>query len=111
MIADVYFKHKVQLLRKLPLEDPIFIARLQEEGLLRHGDLAHVTKTKRTRARKVDTFLTLAIEPSVMCDETTELEKLLLVMEGYDDSCERLAHKIRRDLNIANIAQSSSATG
>lgn len=111
VLADVYFRHKRQLLRILPLEDPFFIAELQGNGLLRHGNLVHVINSERTRASKVDVFLTTAIEPSVECDETTELEKLLFVMERFNDSCRRLACQIRNWLNTTNEIQPSSATG
>ena len=102
VLADVYFRHKTQLLRKLPLEDPFFIAKLQGNGLLRHGNLVHVINSERTRANKVDVFLTTAIEPSVEYDERAELEKLLSVMERYDDCCQRLANRIRREIPSSN---------
>ena len=111
VLTDAYYLHKVRLLRKLPLEDPIFIAKLQEIGLLRDGDLVHVIHSKPTRKKKVEAFLMYAIEPSVECDETTELEKLLFVMERFNDSCRRLACQIRNLLNTTNEIQPSSATG
>ena len=102
VLTDVYFRHKTRLLQILPLEDPLFIAHLQGNGLLRDGDLVHVIDSKHTRASKVYVFLKYAIEPSLKDDEKAELEKLLSVMERSDNSCKRLANKIRNEIPCSN---------
>ena len=69
-------KFKVDLLQKLPLEDPVFFAKVDIAGLF-PSDTGRSIKAEKTRSHKVDYFIDNVIEPGA--DEY--LPKLLEVMK------------------------------
>jgi len=76
------------------MDKAIFLAKLREFGLLSR-DFKTKLKELPTSADKTDEFLDVIIIPKLP-DDTTNLDKLLGVMEAYsDDNVKELAGEIR----------------
>ena len=91
---DAITAFKVELLQKLPLDDPIFFAMVERVGLF-PLDTRDSIRAERTRARKVAYFLDHVIEPGV----DDYLPKLLKVMrESKVTNVEKLAVNILEEL-------------
>ena len=84
-------KFKVELLTELPLEDPVFFAKIDRAGLFPNGTGRSV-KAEKTRPLKVDYFIDNVVEPGA--DEY--LPMLLRVMNdsGFAN-VKRLANQIQ----------------
>ena len=83
-------KFKVELLQELPLEDPVFFAKVDRAGLF-PSDTGRSIKAEKTRSLKVDYFIDHVVEPGA--DEY--LPKLLEVMKDSTfANVERLANQI-----------------
>ena len=81
---------KMELLLELPLEDPVFFAKVDRAGLF-PSDTGRSIKAEKTRSFKVDYFIDYVVEPGA--DEY--LPKLLEVMKDSTfANVERLAHQI-----------------
>ena len=88
---DAVQKYKVELLQELPLDEPLFFAMAERDGLFPLG-INKSIKTEKTRAHKVDYFLDHVVEPGA--DEY--VPKLLKVMrESEVDNVVRLADRIQ----------------
>ena len=72
---DAVQKFRVKLLRELPLDEPLFLAKAEGAGLFPPGIKKDI-KIEKTRERKVDYFLDHVVEP----DADEYLPKLLTVM-------------------------------
>jgi len=85
MAEEVFQFFYVQLVKKLPMDDATFTAKLFSRGLL-PGDCKDQVKSKATRADKATYFLDHVIKPSLE-DTFVTFNKLLKVMEDseYDD--------------------------
>jgi len=92
---QVFEDHYLSLVKSLPMDDSIFIAALLSEHLL-PGDSRRKIKSLSTAADKASHFLDEIIEPSLIANDLTMLEKLLTVMENY--GVEKLACTIRSAL-------------
>ena len=55
-------KFKVELLQELPLEDPVFFAKLDRAGLFPNGTGKSI-KAEKTRSHKVDYFMDYVVGP------------------------------------------------
>ena len=89
-----------KLVKKLPMDDAMFIADLFSNGLL-PGDLKNeMNLPNRTSAKKAVLFLDSVIEPSVTSDGGSSFDKLLNVMEDseYPAHVKELAKQIRISL-------------
>ena len=86
MAAEVFQHFYVQLVKKLPMHDSIFIAQLFSRDLL-PGDSKDQIQSKATRADKTMYFLDHLIKPSLSNTFAGSFNKLLKVMEDseYDE--------------------------
>ena len=84
-------KYKVELLEELPLEDPVFFAKIDRAGLFPNS-VGGIVKAEKTRPHKVDCFMDSVVEPGA--DEY--LPMLLRVMNdsGFAN-VKRLANQIQ----------------
>ena len=90
LAKDALQKFKVELLQELPLEDPLFFARVKQADLFPLDTVDSITAAK-TRANKVDCFLD-HVEPVA----DAYLPKLLEVMrESKIANVMRLADDIQ----------------
>jgi len=91
---DILNQFIPQLLETLPMDKAIFLGKLRASGLL-SGDLKADLKSMSTSEDKADYFLDVVIIPTLP-DDTTNLDKLLDVMEAYnDDNVKQLSGEIR----------------
>jgi len=95
LAQDAIKKFNVKLLRKLPLDDPIFFGMLKEANLL-PLDSADNIAAQSTKANKVSYFLQHVVEPG----PEVHLPKLLEVMKNSEnDDVIKLAHEIHATIN------------
>ena len=84
--------HKVELIKILPLEQEIFLAKLERVSLLPEGSGASI-RAKSTRADRVSYFLQHVVEPA----PHIYLDLLIGVMERSDDlAVNKLAGDMKR---------------
>ena len=84
-------KFKVELLQELPLEDPVFFAKIDRAGLFPNG-IGRSIKAEKTRPLKVDYFMDTVVEPGA--DEYLPI--LLQVMnDSTFASVKKLANEIQ----------------
>ena len=87
-------KFKVKLLRQLPLDDPIFFAMVERDGLVPLDNRDSI-RAETTRARKVKYFLENVVEPGA----DDYLPTLLKIMKESDVvNVQRLADDIQAAL-------------
>ena len=92
------------LVRSLPMDDAIFLARLYSKRLL-PGNIKALLKSLPTQADKAIEFLDQAIEPSLQSNNVTPLKKLLTIMEDYgNDALKSLAKTIRSTLDSGSAS-------
>ena len=94
---DKYEEFYSDLVKKLPMKDPMFLADLTSAGLFATGNLKDEVKARSTPADKATHFLDEAITP-FMEEDDIDLEplyKLLKVMEKHGGVVKRLADKIK----------------
>ena len=95
MNAEVFKQFYGELVKKLPMDNAVFIAELFSNDLL-PGDLKNeMNLPHRTSAKKAVLFLDSVIEPSVTSDDGSSFDKLLNVMEDSEyQHVKELAKKI-----------------
>ena len=81
--SEVFKKFYVQLVKKLPMNDTLFIAELFANDLL-PGDHKECVESLPTKSKKASHFLDHVIKPSVTSDDGCSFDKLLDVMEDSD---------------------------
>ena len=99
-LMGVFQQFYSKLVKKLPMDDAMFIADLFSNGLL-PGDLKNeMNLPHRTSAKKAVLFLDSVIEPSVTSDGGSSFDKLLNVMEDseYPAHVKELTKQIRISL-------------
>ena len=91
---DSIKRFKVRLLQELPLDDPIFFAMVERDGLVPLDNRDSI-RAETTRARKVNCFLDNVVEPGA----DVYLPKLLKIMrESSVANVRRLADDIQTAL-------------
>lgn len=75
------------------MEKATFLAKLRTSGLLT-GELKTKLRSIPILADKTDYFLDVVVLPTLP-DDTTNLDKLLSVMEAYNDNLKKLAKMLR----------------
>ena len=80
---QVYTKYMEKLVRCLPMNDVLFIAKLSTENLL-PGNTQSLIKSLPTSADKSSYFLSHVIKPSLDIDSTSSFDALLSVMEACE---------------------------
>lgn len=85
------------LVKKLPMNDSMFLAGLTSAGLFAAGNLKDEVNARGTAAEKATHFLDEAISPYIEEDDVDlePLYKLLKVMEKHGGVVKRLAEKIK----------------
>ena len=88
---DAIRRFTVELLKELPLDDPLFFAMVDRAGLFPH-DTKKAIKAEKTRTSRVDYFLDHVVEPGA----DYYLPKLLDVMrESEFANVKKLADDIQ----------------
>ena len=91
---DAIKRFRVELPQELPLDDTIFFAMVERDGLV-PLDNKHSIRVETTRARKVNCFLDNVVEPGA----DVYLPKLLKIMrESNVANVRRLANDIQTAL-------------
>ena len=92
----VYFKFYLQLVKLLPMKDPIFAASLVQ---LLPGNLKDQVHSKPTEAEAATCFLDNGITPALECGENEPFNILLSVMESFGSIPLRmLAQEIKKEI-------------
>ena len=95
---EAFTKIYFQLVTTLPIDDPLFRAKLFTNDLLPGDHKGHV-ESLATKSDKASRFLDHVIKPSVTSDDGSNFDKLLNVMEDSDHQGVReLAKLIRTSL-------------
>ena len=99
MAEDVIQKYTAGLVKDLPMNNVIFIQRLDDAGLL-PGNLKEEVQSQLTTGSKACHFLRYGIN-----NDTESFSKLLAVMEHHNsDHLRKLAEEIHRELKSITIA-------
>ena len=103
---EAYEEYAVKLIKCLPMEDTLFIAKLSEHKLLPGTTKDHI-ETLPIKAKKASYFLDHVIKPALDIDDTSSFDSLLSIMEhcGYVH-VENLACKIRSKIDKVTITES-----
>ena len=96
----VFDQFNPNLVRSLPLKDPYFMAELASQHLF-SGTLKEQIMEASTRADAATKFLYGSIERSLNIDNREPFDRLLLVMEKFDDlTLNKLAKDIKQELGV-----------
>ena len=96
--SEVFRRFYVKLVTMLPMNDPLFVAKLFACGLL-PGNLEQDIKAEKTPVDKATLFLGHRIKTDISVDDSTNFNKLLNVMEDSDyDNLKMLAEEIKTAL-------------
>ena len=87
---DVITEHRTELLTTLPMNDAIFVARLEENNFF-SGDQKSVMQSKQTQAEKADYFL----DSIVKNNEDIVFPTLLDVMKNFGAKTKLLVYKMK----------------
>ena len=95
-------EYNVKLVIVLPMDDPVFVAKLSKHKLL-PSDTNSQLEALPTQANKASYFLSHVIKPALAIDDSSSFDKLLYVMEhcGYDH-VEKLACEIKSEIDKAS---------
>lgn len=106
----VYDSYTERLIKCLPMDDALFIAKLSAQELI-PGDTDSKIKALPTQAEKASYFLNHVIKPALDIGYTAEFNKLLSVMQdcGYTHvknlSCEIQANDDRSEHKSGSYIQ------
>ena len=113
MAADtkkIFDEFNPNLVRILPLKDPHFLAELTKQHLF-SGDLKEEVMAESTQAIAATKFLYAAIERSLDVDDRETFNRLLQVMEKFDDlTLNKLAQDIKQEFGINDSQKAKSKT-
>jgi len=87
------------LITSLPMEDAIFIAKLQKSNLF-PGNLKATVKSKNTSADAAEFFLEQTVYRDLKNGRADSLKNLLSVMDEFSPSLETLATKIKKTIHL-----------
>ena len=93
----VLWKFYSQLVASLPMDDPLFIAKLYSHGLL-PADAREQIKPKRTGAEKCDYFIRHVIIPSLVIDDSHFMELLNIMQQSEFIYVKQLSDQIKSEL-------------
>ena len=100
-VKKVCNKYFMELIKCLPIKDPIFMGLLRIHDLL-PSDLQEEVEAKETRAKKIQCFWDNAIKPSIDIKTDKPLRQLLIVMKEdkylKNSLLKRLATEIQKDI-------------
>ena len=100
MSTEIFQKFYFKLVKTLPMNDVIFMAKLYSRGLL-HGDLKEAIQSLPTSVNKSSYFLDNAIKPSLTYDDASGFDVLLNIMEDSEyESVKELAKLIRHSIGM-----------
>ena len=99
---EAYDKYSENLIKCLPMNDTLFIAKLSTYKLI-PGDTSDQLKALPTRAAKASYFLDNVIKPALDVDDTSSFDDLLSVMEQCDyGHVKKVSSKIKSEIDKAN---------
>ena len=99
---QVYTSYMAQLVKCLPMDDPLFIAELSTKNLLA-GNTQATIQSHPTSADKSSYFLTHIIKPAIDTESTSSFDKLLIIMENCEYlHVQELARKIKAEIAKTN---------
>ena len=99
---EVYNRYSENLIKCLPMNDTLFIAKLSTYKLI-PGDTSDQLKVLPTKAAKASYFLDNVIKPALDIDDTSSFDDLLSAMEQCDYVyVEKLSSKIKSEIDKAN---------
>ena len=104
---EIYNEYNPKLVRCLPLKDPFFLAELTRQNFF-SGDLKEEVLAASTQAIATTKFLHKVVERSLDIGNEKPFNKLLSVMENFnDDILKELAKEIRQRLvdEVINLSQ------
>ena len=98
----VFNEYNPKLVRLLPLKDPYFVASLTQQNLF-SGVLKEKVMRASTRADASACFLYETIECSLDVDDVEPFNKLLIVMENFENlTLIKLAREIKQKMTQNN---------
>ena len=94
----IFARYIEKLVRCLPMDDALFIAKLHSYGLF-PGDISYKVNVLLTQAERASYFLNHVIKPALDIGEPSSFHNLLSVMEqcGYTH-VEKLAYTIKSQM-------------
>ena len=104
--TEAYEKYSEKMIKCLPMNDTLFIAKLSSCKLL-PGNTKNKLGALSTQTEKAHYLLHHVIEPALDIDDTSNFDNLLSVMEhcGYDH-VRKLACEIKSQIGKANDIKS-----
>lgn len=105
-VKAYYEKYAEKLIKLLPMDDALFIAKLSDHKLLT-GNISNQLKALPTQLAKASYFLDHVIKPALVTGDTSSFDNLVSVMRhcGYDH-VEKLAYKIEFEIDKASDIES-----
>ena len=97
-VKDAYKEFNPQLVRSLPLKDAHFIAELTKQDLF-YGDLKEIVAAESTQSNAAARFLYEAVERSLDIGNRDPFDKLLLVMEKFGSTLNKLVKEIKQKIS------------
>ena len=95
---QVYHSFTPVLVASLPMKDSMFMSKLEQQHLL-PGDLVDELNAKQTPQDAAEHFMITVIEPCLSSNDVKPLQKVLLVMEQFNESLKILASEIKQKLS------------
>ena len=101
--AEAYEKYSEKLIKCLPMNDTLFIAKLSSHKLL-PGDTNNQLEALSTPGKKAHYLLNHVIRPALDTDDTSSFDNLLSVMEhcGYGH-VKKLACEIKSQIGKSGM--------
>ena len=99
---EAYEKHAEKLVRCLPMDDALFIAKLSDHKLL-PGDTHDQLSAQPTQSAKALYFLQHVIKPALDIDDKSSFDNLVSVMDHCNYAhVEKLASVIKSEIGSGN---------
>ena len=100
--SQVFMRYFTQLVKCLPMDDPLFIAELSTANLL-PGNMQPTIQSLTTKVDKSSYFLNNVIKPALDSNFTDSFDNLLNIMEKCEFSfVKQLAISIKADITPTN---------
>ena len=106
--TEAYEKYFEKIIKCLPMNDTLFIAKLSSHKLL-PGDTNNQLEALPTPGKKAHYLLNHVIKPALDTNDTSSFDNLLSVMEhcGYDH-VRRLAYEIKSQIGKVKDIESGT---
>jgi len=109
-LLQVFKKYYSQLVKLLPMDNPVFLAELYSNDLL-PGETKEFIESLPTKAQKSSKFLDSIIKPTVEIDNGTRIGVLVEVMKSNeDDNVQRLADEMLSTIRQGSVRRKTIAS-